>query len=317
MSQAANKRGILLESGTNEMELLEFYLHSQSFGVNVAKVRQLMPYHANQVTRIVGSHSNILGTFIWQGHSIPVIDLNLAMGQEPTVVNDDSTCIVMVAEFNGAVNGFLVDGVNRIHRVNWDQMQPSGSFLGQFQAPINSTVTIDNNDILLVDLEHVIGEIVPTVKYAQVQDEQRDLGVLCKSPGDMHLMLAEDSVTVQAIVLETLGSAGFTQVSSWDNGQSAFNSIKAIKIKAEQENRPVTDFLDLIITDIEMPQMDGLTLCKRVKEELGLEIPVIVFSSLVNEAMAVKCKRVKADGNVSKADTAGLIHTIDKLLTAA
>ncbi|MBL4701252.1 MAG: chemotaxis protein CheW, partial [Phycisphaeraceae bacterium] len=83
MSQIANQQGILLESGTNEMELLEFYLREQSFGVNVAKVRQLMPYSTSQVTRIVGSHSNILGTLIWQGHSIPIIDLNLAMGQDP------------------------------------------------------------------------------------------------------------------------------------------------------------------------------------------------------------------------------------------
>ena len=88
MSQALNQQGILLESGTNEMELLEFYLQGQRFGVNVAKIRQLMPYHHGQVTLMVGAHEYVLGTLLWQGHSIPLIDLNLALGNDPTV-NDE------------------------------------------------------------------------------------------------------------------------------------------------------------------------------------------------------------------------------------
>jgi two-component system chemotaxis response regulator CheV len=317
MSQAINQQGILLESGTNEMELLEFYLRQQSFGVNVAKIRQLMPYHYKQVTRMVGAHPYILGTLLWQGHSIPLIDLNLALGQEPSEEDETVTRIVLVTEFNGAVNGFLVDGVNRIHRINWNQMQPAGSYLGQFQAPVNSTVTIDNHDILLVDLEHVTGEIAPVVKHVEIQEDHRNITVLRKKPEEMHLLLAEDSVTVQAVVLDTLSLAGFTQVSSCDNGGSAFTRIQSIKQMATEQGRPVSDFLDLVITDIEMPQMDGLTLCKRIKTELGLDIPVIIFSSLVNETMALKCKSVHADANVSKADTVGLIETVDQLLTAA
>ncbi len=317
MSQTLNQQGILLESGTNEMELLEFYLQGQRFGVNVAKIRQLMPYHHGQVTQMVGAHKYVLGTLLWQGHSIPLIDLNLALGNAPTVDDESATRIVLVTEFNGAVNGFLVDGVNRIHRVSWDQMQPAGSFIGQFQAPINSTVTIEEHDILLVDLEHVTGEITPTVKPAEIQEDHRNINILRKKPEEMHLLLAEDSVTVQAVVLDTLGSAGFTQVSSCDNGGSAYARIQAIKQMATEQNRPVSDFLDLIITDIEMPQMDGLTLCKRIKSELGIDVPVIIFSSLVNEAMAAKCKSVKADANVSKADTIGLIQTVDSLLKAA
>lgn len=317
MSQATNLQGILLESGTNEMELLEFYLQRQSFGVNVAKIRQLMPYQKGQVTRMVGAHPYILGTLLWQGHSIPLVDLNLALGKSQTPDDDKQTRIVLVTEFNGQVNGFLVDGVNRIHRVNWNQMQPAGSYLGQFQAPINSTVTIDNHDILLVDLEHVIGEISPSVTPAQVQEDHRDLSTLRKSPEQVHVLLAEDSVTVQAVVLDTLSSAGFTQVSSCDNGGSAFARIQSIKQMADEQERPVSDFLDLVITDIEMPQIDGLTLCKRIKTELDIDVPVIIFSSLVNEAMALKCKSVKADANVSKADTVGLIQTVDHLLAAA
>lgn len=316
MSQALNQQGILLESGTNEMELLEFYLQQQRFGVNVAKIRQLMPYHSGQVTRIVGAHPYIMGTLIWQGHSIPVIDLNMALGK-PQQDESDSTRIILVTEFNSTVNGFLVDGVNRIHRVNWNQMQPAGSFIGQFHAPINSTVTIDGHDILLVDLEHVTNEITPCLNKSELQEDHRDLSVLRKKPEEMHLLLAEDSVTVQALVLDTLGSAGFTQVSSCDNGGSAFARIQNIKQMAHDQGRPVSDFLDLVITDIEMPQMDGLTLCKRIKAELGLDVPVIIFSSLVNEAMAHKCKSVQADANVSKADTVGLIATVDQLLRAA
>ena len=86
---------------------------------------------------------------------------------------------------------------------------------------------------------------------------------------------------------------------------------------AQEQDRPVSDFLDMVITDIEMPQMDGLTLCKRIKNELNLDVPVIIFSSLVNDAMSLKCQSVKADANVSKADSVGLIQTVDKLLAKA
>ncbi len=303
---------ILLQSGTNEMELLEFYLQGQSFGVNVAKIRQLMPLKATKITRLPQSHESVLGTVLWQDQSITLIDLNHAFGKKDEV--DSENQIVLVAEFNQQINGFLVDGVNRIHRIHWDQMQPTGSFLGQFHVPVISTVTVEKNDILLVDLEHVIAKINKTDHAFASRPVPENIAG--RSPSEIKLLLAEDSATIQAVVLQTLAEAGYTNVIAFDNGGSAYNRIRDLQAQAQEENRPMDDFLDLVITDIEMPQMDGLTLCHRVKTELNLNVPVVVFSSLVSDAMQRKCESVNADANVSKADAAGLVDTVDRLLVA-
>ena len=130
------KQGILPESDTNERELIEVYLNGQSFGANVAKIRQMISFDPRQVTKVPCSHVSVMGALLWMDRTIPLIDLSVALVSQPIETDDNGTVTVLVTEFNGLINGFLVDGVNRIHRVSWDKIEPTGHLLAQYHVPI-------------------------------------------------------------------------------------------------------------------------------------------------------------------------------------
>ena len=123
MASKDSNQGILLETGTNEVEIIEFYLGGQSFGINVAKVKQIVQFEAKLLTEIPETHPAVLGTFLYRGSTSPLIDLNKALHREK-VTQDDERTLVLVSEFNNTVNSFQIDGINRIHRISWDQLQP-------------------------------------------------------------------------------------------------------------------------------------------------------------------------------------------------
>lgn len=310
----SDNQGILLESGNNEMELLEFYLGKQSFGINVAKVRQLVPYDPKKVTRMVGAHEFVMGTVLWLKRSILLVDLTRALRMPQPQTN--ATRIILITEFNNAVTAFLVDGVNRIHRVNWKSIQSTSHYMGDFHVPVVATVTVDKKDILLVDLEQIMAETRGSDQESLEQRAQRET-TAGRAQAELHLMLAEDSATVRDVVVRTLHAAGYTNVHAHEDGGTAYEHIARLKHEADQAGKPLNEMLSLIISDIEMPQMDGLTLCKRVKHEISEAVPVILYSSLVSDAMTRKCQSVGADGSCSKADPKGLVKLIDDLLLAA
>ena len=136
MSLDKQTKGILLEAGTNEFEILEYYLHGQSFGINVHKLREIIPYNSSELTRVPESHPSILGTMLLRGSSISLIDLGTHIGKLETGIqaNNDETVlaenrpVVLVCEFNDDVVAFLVDGVDQIHRLSWSEVRPMGSF---------------------------------------------------------------------------------------------------------------------------------------------------------------------------------------------
>jgi len=308
-------QGILLESGNNEMELLEFYLADQSFGLNVAKVRQLVPYHPDKVIALPESDKFVMGSFVWLDQTIVLVDLAGAMGIEPK--EQEQTRVILVTEFNGDVTAFLVDGVNRIHRISWDVIQPTNNYIGQFHVPIVATANIEDHDVQMIDLERIMMEVSPSSSTLDKLLSERRLPTDGKTPDQLKVMFAEDSSSIKELVLRLLGDAGYTNVTAFDNGAGAFESLASFKKQASDEGKKLKDYVDLVISDIEMPQMDGLTLCKRIKTELEDELPVILYSSLISDAMSLKCESVGADGNVSKSDAVGLIRMIDDMLLAA
>ena len=125
------KREILLETGTNEMEIIEFYLGTQSFGINVQKLKEIIPFDPTAVTAVPERGHSMLGTLLLRGSTIPLIDLKEHMGQRVKEPGEDLRQVVLVCEFNGRVNGFMVDGVNRIHRVSWEDVMPMPAFIDQ------------------------------------------------------------------------------------------------------------------------------------------------------------------------------------------
>ena len=146
------KREMLLESGTNEMEIIEFYLSGQSFGINVQKLKEIIPYNVEQVTKIPDSSDSVLGTLLLRGATIPLIDLKMHLAQRFDKTDGEVREVVLVCEFNGRTNGFMVDGVNQIHRVNWSEVQPMAPFIDQYSPRFTGSINIDGREILIVDL---------------------------------------------------------------------------------------------------------------------------------------------------------------------
>ena len=316
------KQDILLESGTNEMEIIEFYLGQQSFGINVQKLREIIQYEPQKKVSLPDSPPSMLGTLLVRGNTIPLIDLNCHL-QRRLRTEDASgrRQVVLICEFNGRITGFLVDGVNQIHRISWSQVSPMAEFFGQYRPRFTGSVNVDSREILIVDLEHILAEIDPdtALSYEEVP-ESAVPGFANLSPGQkaqrrgrIRLMIAEDSAIIRAGLVEILKKSGYHDVATFVDGEQCFAAISRLKQEADHtRNGDLGGMLDLLITDIEMPGMDGLTLCRRVREDLGLKkLPVLMFSSLINEQMAHKCDSVGATGYISKPQIPLLIEMID------
>ncbi|MBI5307639.1 MAG: chemotaxis protein CheV [Planctomycetes bacterium] len=303
---------ILLESGTNEVEVAELILGNQHFGVNVVKIKEFVQYDRLTVTRPPGRHPSVQGIFLLRGKTVPLIDLNahLAIKGE----KQPGKRIVLITEFNSIVMGFVIDAVDRIHRVSWKDIQPLSVMLQAHPLPVTGSINIKGTEIMMLDLELIVGEIVPSAGFgAPVNDPKITESRIKESRASAKLFFAEDSTTIRSHVTKALAAAGYIHVTAFENGQSAYDAIVALQKQAEVEGRTITDFISLAILDIEMPQMDGLTLCKRIKMDLGLtNVPVIIFSSLITEQMALKCEKMGADGYTTKPSMEHLIEMIDK-----
>lgn len=322
MSDEITRQDILLESGTNEMEIMEFYLGSQSFGINVHKLREIVPFNREQLTVLPENPPTVEGSFLIRGNSIPLINLDRHLARTPEERDgEDTRRIVLICEFNKAVNGFLVDGVNQIHRVSWSDIQPMSSYIEQYRPRFTGSIQIEGREILIIDLEHIIAEIDPNMgmAYDKVSEEMEEKKVesdsalsITEKRQKMKLMLAEDSAIIRSGIIKVLTSAGYTQLETFVDGQECHTAINAIAQAAKRGGEPIDSHLSLLITDIEMPKMDGLTLCRKIREEMDLkDLPILIFSSLINEQMIYKCESVGANGYVTKPQIPELVELVD------
>ena len=321
MSTVAEKQGILLESGTNEIELIEFYLGSQSFGINVHKLREIIPYDEAKTTILPESPPSVVGTFLVRGNTIPLIDLNVHLRRDSgAAAASTGRQVVLVCEFNRCVNGFLVDGVNQIHRISWKNIQPLSAFIGRYKPRFTGSFAIDGREILIVDLEHIVAELDPEAGLSYTAPEAVPVSAptelsLEERRGQCRLFMAEDSAIIRESILRILHSSGYTQICAFVDGEACYNEILARKNNLKNGEGGENPLFDLLISDIEMPKLDGLTLCRRVKEDPLLKhIPVIMFSSLITEQMVFHCQQVGADGYISKPQITELVTMIDGYL---
>jgi two-component system chemotaxis response regulator CheV len=263
----------------------------------------------------------VVGTFLVRGSTIPLIDLNVHLNRAPETATADmgiSRKVVLVCEFNRCVNGFLVDGVNQIHRISWQNIQPMSTVIGRYKPRFTGSFNIDSREILIVDLEHIITELDPDagLSYHPRQDSGGDVGgSLAGRRGQKRLLLAEDSAIIRDTIRQILSAAGYSGITAFVDGEACYQAIQELKQQAEIEGKPHGTCFDLLISDIEMPKMDGLTLCRKFKEDPALKaIPVIMFSSLITEQMACHCDQVGADGYMSKPQITELVEMIDRFL---
>ena len=312
---------ILLESGTNEMEILEFYLGKQSFGLNVQKLIEIIPYDEKRRSSIPESSPSVMGIFEVRGQSIPLIDLGLHLRKTPEPQNDAETRkIVLVCIFNKRTNAFLVDDVNQIHRHSWHDVIPMAHYLDQYRPRFTGSVSIDNREIFIVDLEHVVSEIDPQLSITPKRTggdagKEKDGSSLRDSRQKIGLMLAEDSSIIRLSIHKALSEAGYVKLETFPDGEDCYGAISGLLKDCNNSEDELLKHLDLVITDIEMPKMDGLTLCRKVREVLGLKnLKIVIFSALINDQRAHKCDAVGADGHMSKPEIHDLIDMVDTLV---
>jgi two-component system chemotaxis response regulator CheV len=312
-----NRQEILLETGTNEMEIIEFYLGTQSFGINVQKLKEIIPFDVEAVTTIPDSEAAMLGTLLLRGSTIPLIDLKAHLGQRHKEQSDEFRQVVLVCEFNDRTNGFKVDGVNQIHRVSWGNVQPMAGFIDKYHPRFTGSINIEGREILIVDLEHIVSEFDPesALDYeAELHGEEMQT-TLPLTRQAMKLMLAEDSSLIRAGIERVLKSSNYSNLQTFVDGEDCYLTIMRLKSQAAETGESILNYLNLLITDIEMPKMDGLTLCRKIKEDPILkEIKVVLFSSLINEQMSHKCDLVGADGYATKPQIPYLVQMMDKML---
>ncbi len=310
------RQDILLETGTNEMEIIEFYLGTQPFGINVHKLKEIITFEQEALTVIPGSGEGMLGTLLLRGSTIPLIDLKSHIVQKEKDLEGGMRQVVLVCEFNDRVNGFKVDGVNQIHRVSWEDIQPMASFIDQYRPRFTGSVNIEGREILIVDLEHIVAEFDSEANLdyeASLHADEMEEKVP-HTRERMKLMLAEDSALIRNGIEKVLKGSHYTDLKVFVDGQQCYDHILEIKQQVAA-GEPLGNLLNLLITDIEMPRMDGLTLCKKIKDDpLLRDMKVIMFSSLINEQMAAKCDQVGADGYATKPQIPYLVEMMDKFL---
>ncbi len=313
LSKASTKTDILLEVGTNEVEVFEFNLAGQHYGVNVAKVNQIVQREQLTITRADCPPNGVLGSITFRGQPIMVIDLRQILGiydEEP----DPSRALMLVTQFNDQIVAFAIDGAERIHRVSWKSFEPISSNFAQENPYVNGIIRLEDRLILILDLEYILTLINPrlgmSIDHGQIAKIEQEY----KPRDHIKILFAEDSAMIRKMVHNQLTDVGFTNVELATNGKEALDKIAAAKADSQETGKPFSEYYDLILTDIEMPVMDGLTFCKNVKQEFKLETPVIVFSSLINDQMIAKCKAVGANGWGTKPKVNLIVDIIDRLI---
>ncbi len=318
-----SQTNILLESGTNELELVEFFIDEKDpssgktyrgfYGVNVAKVLEIirMPV-VTQLPEI--PHPSVLGAFNLRSRIIPLIDLALWLGKGMSTPRQDTK--VIVSEFNRMTSAFMVSGVNRIHRLSWTQVEPPGRHLNEYSgSSVTGVVRFDDRILLILDMEKILADLNPGLAMRFGEAELTDIGK--KKPvkkEHYRALITDDSTSIRRMIGSMLEKAGF-EVTQTINGQEAWDSLCALRDRAAQANVPVTDFVDIVVSDIEMPVMDGHNLTRRIKDDPTLkQLPVILFSSLITDRLRHKGESVGADDQVSKPDIATLTRRAFELI---
>lgn len=299
---ADENNGILLESGTNEFEIVEFTVGGVHYGINVAKVREVIPSAAFHVTEMAQAHPYLDGVITLRGSTIPLVNLPRCMGYE-----QDAKCKnIIVTEINAYFIGFLVDSVSRIHRISWNDMESPPQVGGD--SRVVGLVRFGEKIVLLLDFESIIAEVNPKInkKLTEVESRKDNLQSLRQVAP---IVVAEDSVMLRNMVVGTLKDAGYENVMSFVNGMEAWNYL-------HPEEGPAPDMgRGAVITDIEMPKMDGHRLLKLIREDESLRsVPVILFSSLINEEMRSKGEMLGATGQIAKPEMNELVDFLDSVL---
>lgn len=299
-----DKKGILLESGTNEIEIMEFTIAGNLYGINVAKVREIMM--SAPVKAMPHAHPAVEGVFKPRDTVLTVV--NLPKYLDGALAEKGEKDIFIVTNFNKMYIAFRVHTVVGISRISWKDIQkPDSTVSGGDDGVTTGIAQCRGELVTILDFEKIVAEIAPQTSI-QMSEIDRMGYRECR---EMPILVAEDSILLSKMIEEALNKSGYINVTMFPNGQELWDYMQTL-----EKHQNIKEKVALVITDIEMPQMDGHRLTKLIKTNQTFKnIPVVIFSSLISEEMRIKGKQLGADEQLSKPEIGHLVTIMDYLLS--
>jgi len=306
---------ILLESDTNELEIVEFRIDEMDwhgnvvpcyYGVNVAKVREII--RLPQMSRVINAKPGIEGMIRLRDKVITIINLATVLGKDTGDLVADR---VVVLEFNNMMVGVLVHSVSRIYRISWKSVEPPSRAV--YSDQVTGLVKMDNRIILVLDFEKIVGELCSTSALMAIDNNELLEREHDANRSQKTIIVADDSLFIRNTMCGTLRSAGYN-VEEAENGAEAWEMIQGKIERSAQDGIDIRSIFSLLITDVEMPQMDGLHLTSLVRKSEALkDIPVVIFSSLASDDNKRKWIGLGANHILTKPDLPNLVKVADEL----
>ncbi len=300
-----------LKTGQNELEIIDFRIYEKKengdiyqwiLGVNVAKVREVL--RMPKLTKVPNMPKEIEGMAEIRGELIPVVSIAKWMGiPEP----EEFKKYLLFMEFLREKVGIIIHGAKRIRRIKWSDIKKAPDVLNtRLNSRITGVVDTEEGLLLILDFEGILNDMNLLQVFKSSEEET------FKAKRKLVILLAEDSAVARKIIKDILESAGH-EVIATESGKEAWEKLNQIFEKAKSEGKNIRDYIDLVLTDIEMPEMDGLTLTNLIKHTPGfLNLPVIVNTTLSDEANKQKALSVGADDYLVKFDATHLLELVDK-----
>jgi two-component system chemotaxis response regulator CheV len=292
---------ILLESGTGEVEILEFVINEKHYGINVIKVKEVL--ETDNLTKLPQSPPTIAGLILYRNEIITLVNLKYVLEKDSEI---DKKNKIILCEFNKSRVAFNIDRVVGTHRLGWTKITKPDELVSN--SLVIGNIMLEDRILFLLDFEKVVTDINPKVGIS----EDRIIDIEYKDRSNIKLILADDSALIRNLLKDTLTKAGFSNLKFFDDGEQTLNYLLDL---VERKNKNFIEDVQILITDIEMPRMDGHTLTRRIKEHKILRtLPVVIFSSLITDDLAHKGKSVGADAQMSKPEIENLVALIDEFI---
>lgn len=307
----------------NELELIEFYIDEVQedgstyrgyYGMNVAKVIEII--RQPDVTSMPSKHhAAALGTFNLRGRVLPLVDLAAWLDKN---MDHNDALKVIVSEYSGVVTAFLVSGVTRIHRLSWTQVEPPSKHVLNYSAQsVTGVVRIDGRILFILDMEQLISSMNPKLNMNLLVSNMDQTIAKVDDADQFHILVADDSQAIRTIITRTLEHTGY-RITTASSGKEAWDILEKLRRESTDAGKPLHSLLDVVISDIEMPEMDGHALTRKIKADGVLkQLPVVLFSSLITDNMRERGVAAGADYQVSKPDLPNLTQQIRSIITQA
>jgi two-component system, chemotaxis family, chemotaxis protein CheV len=298
---------------TSGFEIIEFTIDypdksgqfkKQFFGISVAKILSII--EIPQLTRLPNMHSSIYGVFRLRDSIIPALDLSKNLYG---VKNQGTKQKMIITDFNKMKLGLIVNEVKSIHHVKWSDIDPIDSLndLESQQSSFVGVLKFDDRNLLMLDLEKIIFDIDPSKAIANIASQKR---IVDWNP---IAVTADDSSTIRKMIGDKLTNAGFV-LKSFNDGEQAWNYLQEIATTSEN-GKKISDLVNIVITDIEMPKLNGYSLTERIKKDPRLgKIPVIIFSSIISPENMQKGINAGADAQLAKPQIGELLETVSGVI---